>query len=129
MRALPPIDSAESNTQSHSCQVVKKPRTVKKSRTNYPPDVVHLVKKLRAASYKLGGTDLAYLFEKIDKDNSGSLDADEFKRVIRWFVYHACHCVIIVVSSGWLSCCVRYCRACMELAKTLTSTSLCLLVL
>ena len=59
-------------------------------RADYPPDVVKLVMGIRAASYKMGGTDLPYLFGKIDVDKSGSLDADEFKKLLRWFVNHAC---------------------------------------
>ena len=62
-------------------------------RANYPPEIVKIVMGLRAASYKMGGTDLAYLFDKIDTDKSGSLDADEFKRVLRRCVYFGAECV------------------------------------
>ena len=65
---------------SHSSEIAK---SLHLKRADYPPDIVKLVMKLRAASYKLGGTDLAYLFGKLDKDKSGSLDADEFKRTLR----------------------------------------------
>ena len=42
--------------------------------------------KLRAASYTEGGTDLASLFARLDKDDSGTLDYNEFKRVVRRWV-------------------------------------------
>ena len=61
-------------------------------RVNFSPEIVKLVMGLRAASYKMGGTDLAYLFKKIDVDKSGSLDAAEFTRVLRRFVkIYNCH--------------------------------------
>ena len=62
-------------------------------RANYPPEIVKIVMGLRAASYKMGGTDLAYLFGKIDTDKSGSLDAAEFKRVLRRCVCFGAECV------------------------------------
>ena len=81
--------------QSHEIAVDQQPK-----RANYPPEVVKLVMGLRAASYrplraksKTGGTDLAYLFDKIDTDKSGSLDAAEFKRVLRRCVYFGAECV------------------------------------
>lgn len=55
-------------------------------RADYPDDVVKLVMKLRAASYKMGGTDLVYLFGKLDKDKSGQLDNEEFKLTLRRLV-------------------------------------------
>ena len=55
-------------------------------RASYSPEIVKLVMGLRAASYKMGGTDLAYLFNEIDVDKSGSLDAAEFAKVLRRFV-------------------------------------------
>ena len=66
--------------RSHSSEIAKK---LHLKRADYPPDVVKLVMKLRAASYKMGGTDLVYLFGKLDKDKSGTLTADEFKLTIR----------------------------------------------
>ena len=58
-------------------------------RAKYPPDIVKLVMKLRAASYRMGGTDLPHLFDKMDVDKSGSLSIKEFKNVLHWFVKHA----------------------------------------
>ena len=55
-------------------------------RASYSPKIVKFVMGLRAASYKMGGTDLAYLFNEIDVDKSGSLDAAEFAKVLRRFV-------------------------------------------
>ena len=66
--------------RSRSAEVAK---NLDLKRADYPRDIVNLVMGLRAASYKLGGTDLAYLFGKLDKDKSGSLDVDEFKRTLR----------------------------------------------
>ena len=39
--------------------------------------------KLRAASYGTGGTNWEKLFKHYDRDNSGSLDSEEFRRAIR----------------------------------------------
>ena len=73
--------------QSPSSKAAKNPNL---KRAKYPPDIVKLVMGVRAASYKMGGTDLSYLFGKIDVDKSGSLDATEFKKVLRWFDNHTC---------------------------------------
>ena len=56
---------------------------LKNKRVSHPPDVVLLVQKFRAASFKMGGTDLKCLFTSIDKDNSGNLDFMEFKKAVR----------------------------------------------
>ena len=64
----------------------------------YPPYVVNLVLKLRAASYKEGGTDLASLFARLDTDDSGCLDYNEFKRVIRRCVSSCLECLIAGVN-------------------------------
>ena len=69
---------------SHSSKIAK---NLGLKRADYPADIVKLVMKLRAAPYKMGGTDLPYLFGKLDKDNSGSLDAAEFKLTLRRYVY------------------------------------------
>ena len=52
-------------------------------RATYASDVTKLVMKIRAASYRLGGSDLEYLFGTLDKSRSGTLDFDEFKRAVR----------------------------------------------
>ena len=75
--------ASEKQKQSHSPKVAKKPHL---KRGGYSDDIVHLVVGLRAAPYKMGGTDLAYLFGKLDLDKSGVLNADEFKRALRRFV-------------------------------------------
>ena len=71
---------------SLSFEMAETPDLRRPLREVYPPYVVKLVLKLRAASYTEGGTDLASLFGKLDADNSGSLDYDEFKQVIRRWV-------------------------------------------
>ena len=71
---------SKSVVQSRSSRIAK---NLHLKRADYAPDVIKLVMKLRAASYKMGGTDLAYLFSKLDKDKSGSLDAREFKLTLR----------------------------------------------
>jgi len=50
---------------------------------SYPQDLVTLVIKLRLVLHKLGGTDLAFLFGKSDKDRSGSIDFAAFKIAFR----------------------------------------------
>ena len=52
-------------------------------RAEYPLDVAELVMKIRAAAYTAGGTNLLPLFRKLDRDNSGSLDFEEFKLVLQ----------------------------------------------
>ena len=64
-------------------------RRLNLKRAKYPPDIVKLVMKIRAASYRMGGTDLPHLFDTIDVDKSGSLGIHEFKNVLRWFVKRA----------------------------------------
>ena len=71
------------DARSHSIKVAKK---LKLKRADYPEDVRKLIMKLRSASFKLGGTDMAKLFCKLDKDKSDVLDVDEFKLTIRRFV-------------------------------------------
>ena len=78
--------------QSRSSKVAQD-RNLKRSK--YPPDITKLVMGVRAASYKMGGTDLPYLFGKIDVDKSGSLDKDEFKKLLRWFDNHICLCLAL----------------------------------
>ena len=73
--------------QSRSSKAAKD-RNLK--RAKYPPDITKLVMGVRAASYKMGGTDLPYLFGQLDVGKSGSLDATEFKKVLRWFDNHTC---------------------------------------
>ena len=73
--------------KSHSREIAK---SLNLKRAKYPPDIVKLVMRIRAASYRMGGTDLPYLFGKLDVDKSGSLDATEFKKVLRWFDNHTC---------------------------------------
>lgn len=68
---------------SEASKSALKARELGLRRADYPDDVVKLVMKLRAASYKLGGTDLVYLFSKLDKDKSGQLDREEFKLTLR----------------------------------------------
>ena len=74
------LQMSASKSRTRSSEVAKR-RNLK--RADYPPDIVNLVMKLRAASYKMGGTDLPYLFGQLDKDKSGSLDVDEFKLTLR----------------------------------------------
>ena len=76
------MDALKKGAQELSCpsEIAKK---LHLKRAEYPPDVYKLVTKLRAASYKLGGVDLAYLFGKLDKDKSGSIDDNEFKLTVR----------------------------------------------
>ena len=81
------VNMATRNSRLTSSQIA---RRLNLKRAEYPPDIVKLVMGLRAASYKMGGTDLPYLFGKIDVDKSGSLDANEFKKVLHRFVSHAC---------------------------------------
>ena len=76
-------DDVTAIKRSHSSEIAKR---LHLKRADYPPDIIKLVMKLRAASYKLGGTDLAYLFGKLDKDKSGSLDLNEFKLTLRRWV-------------------------------------------
>lgn len=81
-----PVDA-----RSHSIKVAKK---LKLKRADYPADVLKLIMKLRSASFKMGGTDMAKLFRKLDKDKSDVLDVDEFKLTIRRFV--ACWCTHVL---------------------------------
>jgi Ca2+-binding EF-hand superfamily protein len=48
-----------------------------------PPQDEFLRNKLRAAAYDFGGINFRKLFRHQDRDNSGSLSYDEFKRAIR----------------------------------------------
>ena len=77
-----PVDA-----RSRSIKVAKK---LKLKRGDYPADVLKLIMRLRSASFKMGGTDMAKIFSKLDKNKSDFLDVDEFKLTIRRFV--ACWC-------------------------------------
>ena len=71
------------DARSHSIKVAKK---LKLKRGDYPADVLKLIMRLRSASFKMGGTDMAKIFSKLDKNKSDFLDVDEFKLTIRRFV-------------------------------------------
>ena len=45
--------------------------------------IAKVKRKMRAASYTVGGVDYAKLFHHYDRDNSGSLELDEFQSAIR----------------------------------------------
>ena len=90
-KSAAPVAKVPPALRSHSSEVAK---SLNLKRADYPPDIVKLVMGLRAASYNIGGTDLAHLFKELDIDHSGTLDSDEFKRALRRFVCHACHRVV-----------------------------------
>ena len=46
-------------------------------------EVSKMRKRLRAASYFLGGQDWISLFNSFDKDRSGELDYEEFKQMLK----------------------------------------------
>ena len=92
-----PVPSVPPALRSHSSEVAK---SLHLKRADYPPDILKLVMGLRAASYEIGGTDLAHLFEKLDINKSGDLDSNEFKDAIRRSVCHALHNVCRIYLEG-----------------------------
>ena len=82
-KSAPPVTNVPPALRSHSSEVAK---NLHLKRADYPPDIVKLVMGLRAASYNIGGTDLAHLFKELDIDHSGTLDSNEFKLALRRFV-------------------------------------------
>ena len=77
-----PISTA--STQSHHSAMSTQSRSpygapsVSSKSSRCPPDVVKLVMGLRTAANTMGTT-LGYIFRKLDKTRTGSLDIDEFR--------------------------------------------------